>query len=66
MEFEIKTNSDDGIGIWGNTARIKELKNTKIKIETIDELKKLSDEVDTDLTVNFKEMTITVIDYYGD
>jgi len=33
MEFEIKTNSDDGIGIWGNTARIKELKNIKIKIE---------------------------------
>jgi len=66
MEFEIKTNSDDGIGIWGNTTRIKELKNTKIKIETIDELKKLYDDVDTDRTVNFKEMTITVIDYYAD
>ena len=66
MEFVIRTNSDDGIGIWGNTARIKELKNTKIKIKTIGDLKKLYDEVDTDLTVNFKEMTITVIDYYVD
>lgn len=66
MEFEIKTNSDDGIGIWGNAARIKELNNTKIKIKTIEDLKQLYDEVDTDLTVDFKEMTITVIDYYGD
>jgi hypothetical protein len=66
MEFVIRTNSDDGIGIWGNTTRIKELKNTKIKIKTIGDLKKLYDDVDTDLMINFKEMTITVIDYYGD
>lgn len=64
MEFLITTASGDGNGRFGNTKRIKELNNTKIQIRTLDDLKKFSAEVDAELMINFKEMTIMIYDYY--
>lgn len=64
MEFKITTASGDGRGVFGNTERIKELNKTKSEIKTLEDLKMLSEEVDTEIMLNFKEMEIMIYDYY--
>lgn len=66
MEFKIDTYSGDGNGIFGNTSRIKELMGTKVEIRDLNDLKMLAEDVDTELLLDFKEMKLTIRDYYGD
>lgn len=64
MEFKITTASGDGRGTFGITEKIKQLNNTTYKIRTLNDLKKLSEDVDTELIIDFKKMEITIYDYY--
>mgnify|MGYP001023943708 CR=1 FL=1 len=64
MEFKITTASGGIAGVYGNEDRIKELDGTTIKIRTLNDLKKIADETDTELCINFKEMKIMIINDY--
>jgi hypothetical protein len=65
MEFEIQTASGEGFfGKWGNADKIKALEGSKVKIRTLNDLKRIADDVDTNLIIDFKDLKITIYDDY--